>query len=248
MKPIRVFIVDDDRDLAESLSMALEGSGCEVELAYSGEEAIEAFRKKDFDIAFMDVKLPGLNGVESFLEIKKIKPGIKVVMMTGYSVEQLLEQALDNGAWGILHKPIDMHKLLEMLKKVGEQGILIVDDDQDFVASIQDFLTGCGYRVFVASNGEEAIQRVHANSIDILILDLRMPVLNGLETCLKLKKEGYAIPTIIVTAFADEEKTVLNDRCIKPANELLRKPFDPKELLAAIDNLKKCIRDENNEG
>jgi two-component system, NtrC family, response regulator HydG len=240
MNPIRVFIVDDDKDLAESLSIALEGSGCEVEIAHSGEEAIKAFSEKDFDIAFMDVKLPGKNGVESFLEIKKMKPGIKVVMMTGYSVEQLLEQALENGAWGIIHKPIDMLKLLETLNNVGEKGVLVVDDDPDFVTSTQDFLTDSGYRVFVASNGEEAIHNIRSKAIDVLILDLRMPILNGLETCIELKKEGIFVPTIIVTAFADEEKTTIDTLCLMPVCGLLKKPFDPKELIESINLMKKC--------
>jgi len=243
MDSIRVFIVDDDMDLAESLSIALEGNGCEVEIAHSGEEAIKVFRERDFDIAFMDVKLPGMNGVESFLEIKKMKPGAKIVMMTGYSVEQLLDQALHNGAWGILHKPIDMNILLEHLKNIGKQGVLVVDDDPDFVLSTQDFLINSGYRVFVASNGEEAIKCLHSKAIDILILDLRMPILNGLETCMELKKEGLFVPTIIVTAFAEEEKRALDMLCIMPFCGLLKKPFDPKDLINAINALKKCGND-----
>ena len=242
MQPIRVFIVDDDKDFAESLSIALEGSGCDVELAYSGEEAIKIFEEKDFDIAFMDVKLPGKNGVESFMEIKKIKPDIKVVMMTGYSVAQLLDQALENGAWGVLTKPINMKKLLGMLERIGGKGILIVDDDPDFIASIQDLLSNCGYRIFIATNGEDAIQSIHSKNIDILILDLRMPVLNGLETYLRLKKDGYIVPTIIVTAFADEEKQTIDELYSMPVEGLLRKPFDPKELLEIIKDLKKIQR------
>jgi two-component system, NtrC family, response regulator HydG len=243
MNPIRVFIVDDDKDLAESLSIALEGSGCEVEVAHSGEEAITIFRERDFDIAFMDVKLPGKNGVESFLEIKKMKPWVKVVMMTGYSVEQLLEQALDNGAWGILKKPIDMKILLETLKNVEKKGVLVVDDDPDFVASTQDFLSNSGYKVFVASNGEDAIRSLRSKAIDVLILDLRMPILNGLETCVQLKKEGIFVPTIIVTAFAEEEKKALDMLCLMPVCGLLKKPFNPKDLINNINNLKKCRTD-----
>jgi CheY-like chemotaxis protein len=61
-----VFIVDDDKDFAETLKMVLEGRGYDVEIAHSGEEAIAKFCEQDFDIAFMDVKLPGKNGVASF--------------------------------------------------------------------------------------------------------------------------------------------------------------------------------------
>ena len=89
-KPLRIFVVDDHRDVAEGLADVLRMHGHEVEVAFNGEQAIRTFREKDFDIAFMDVMMPGMNGVESFLEIRKIKPAAKVFMMTGYSVEQLL--------------------------------------------------------------------------------------------------------------------------------------------------------------
>ncbi len=95
---LRVFIVDDNQDFAESLALLIEGRGYDVELAFSGEEAIEKFHQQDFDITFMDVKLPGMDGVESFVEIRKFERSARVVMMTGYSVEQLLEQAVEQGA------------------------------------------------------------------------------------------------------------------------------------------------------
>jgi CheY-like chemotaxis protein len=67
MDALRVFIVDDDQDFAESLALLIEGRGYQVEVAFSGEEAIAKFREQDFDITFMDVRLPGKNGTESFL-------------------------------------------------------------------------------------------------------------------------------------------------------------------------------------
>ena len=94
---VAVLIVDDDRDLAESLADVLEARGYDVELAGSGEEAVERFRRRDFDIVFTDVKLPGMNGVESLFAFRRIRPDAKVVMMTGFSVEQLLTQAVENG-------------------------------------------------------------------------------------------------------------------------------------------------------
>ena len=138
MNALRVFIVDDDQDFAESLALLLEGRGHQVELAFSGEEAIEKFGKQDFDITFMDVKLPGKSGTESFLEMRKFKPSARVIMMTGYSVEQLLEQAVEHGALGVLNKPIDVQHMLHMLERIKPDGILVVDDDADFVASIEN--------------------------------------------------------------------------------------------------------------
>ncbi len=239
MKRIKILVVDDDRDFAESLVFVLEGRGYEVEVAHTGEAAIRKFQNNDFDIAFMDVKLPGKNGVESYMEIRKFKSDAKVVMMTGYSVEQLLDQAVENGAWDVLHKPLDMEKILSMIEKIQPHGILIADDNPDFVMSIQELLTSKGYSVFVATNGRQAVERILSNGIDVLIMDLRMPVLNGLETYQELKKAGRAVPTIIVTAFADEETGTVERLQALSVSGVLRKPFDPRELLRAIERLAK---------
>jgi two-component system response regulator HydG len=243
VNPPRVFIVDDDRDFAESLALLIEGRGYEVELAFSGEEAIEKFGQRDFDITFMDVKLPGMDGVESFIEIHKLKPSARVVMMTGYSVEQLLERAVEQGAWGVLHKPIDVYRVLEMLEEVKPDGILIVDDDPDFVASVKELLVRDGYTVCVARNGREAIERICSNGIEVLILDLRLPILSGLETYLKLREMGHTMPTIIVTAYADEEAGAIDCLRSLAVSGILRKPFDPRELLKAVERLPRAEKE-----
>ena len=116
MKPLRIFVVDDSRDFAESLADALESQGHTVALAYSGEEAVQRFETEDFDFTFMDVRLPGMNGVERFFAFRKMKPDAKVMMMTAHSVEHLLQQAVENGAVGVLHKPFDPTELLEAIE------------------------------------------------------------------------------------------------------------------------------------
>ncbi|MBN1219607.1 MAG: response regulator [Anaerolineae bacterium] len=237
MNPLRVFIVDDDQDFAESLALLIEGRGYQVEVAFSGEEAIAKFRQQDFDITFMDVRLPGKDGLESFLDIRKFKPSARVVMMTGYSVEQLLEQAVEYGAWGVLNKPIDAQQVLGMLENIKPDGILIVDDDADFVESVKNLLVNNGYNVFVAGNGQEAIERIRSNGIDILILDLRLPILSGLETYLELKRTGHVVPTLIVTAYLDEYADDVDRLRSLSVSGILRKPFDPGELLKAVERL-----------
>ena len=187
----------------------------------------------------MDVKLPGKNGVESFFEIRKIKPKAKVVMMTGYSLEQLLNQAVENGAWGILHKPINIKRMLEMLQQLGSNCILIVDDDTDFVESVKKLLESHGKIVLVARDGQQAVECIRSNGIDILILDLRMPILNGLGTYLELKKTGHTIPTIIITGYADQEKEAIETLKSMSVSGILIKPFDPKKLLEVVEGLSK---------
>ena len=246
MHPLRVFIVDDDRDFAESLALLIEGRGYQVDLAFSGEEAIAKFREQDFDVTFMDVRLPGKSVIESFLEIRKFKPSARVVMMTGYSVEQLLEQAVEHGAWGVLDKPIDVRQMLEMLEGIKPDGILVVDDDPDFVECVRDLLVDNGYTVFVATNGQEAIERIRSDGIDVLILDLRLPILSGLETYLEMKRTGHAIPTLIVTAYFDEYADDVDRLRSLSVSGVLRKPFDPRELLEAVERLARTRRNGEN--
>jgi DNA-binding NtrC family response regulator len=78
----KLLIVDDDYDMAESIADLVEIRGYEADLASSGAEAIAKFQERDYDVAFMDVRMPGMNGVECLLEILKLKPDAKVVMMT----------------------------------------------------------------------------------------------------------------------------------------------------------------------
>ena len=239
MKHLNILIVDDDRDFAESMAEVLVLKGHNVELAFNGEEAMGKFRENSYDITFMDVKLPGINGVESYIEIRKIKPEAKVVMMTGYSVEQLLDQAVENGAWAVLHKPLNMITTFEMLEKIEPNGILIVDDDLDFLESIKGVLKGKDYHIFEAHNGKEAIECMLENHIQFLILDLRLPILNGLEVYLELKKTGHNVPTIIVTAYGKEETQMTETLRSLAVTGILNKPFDPQSLLNLLEDIVK---------
>jgi two-component system, NtrC family, response regulator HydG len=108
----RIFIVDDDRDHAESIADILSMQGHEVVMVFTGEDAVQRFAERLFDLTLMDVKLPGMNGVEAFHELRRQRADAQVVMMTGFSVEQLLSQALSNGARGVLRKPFAIADLL----------------------------------------------------------------------------------------------------------------------------------------
>lgn len=118
MDPLRVFIVDDDPDFAASLALVIEGNGCDVQIAHSGEEAIQKHSHEDFDITFMDMKLPGKSGVQSLEAIRTSNPDAKVVMMTGYSQGPLLEAAQALGAWAILQKPFNLYHVIALLEEI----------------------------------------------------------------------------------------------------------------------------------
>jgi two-component system, NtrC family, response regulator HydG len=228
----RVLIVDDDRDHAESLADILEMRGHRVDLAHSGEEAVERFCGSDYDLVLMDVQLPGMNGVETFFEFRRLRADARVVMMTGFSVEQLVAQAVDNGALGILYKPLSAADLLAAVENVKPRGIVLVaDDDPLFTASIVPVLVSHGYRVETAGTGEEALRKLSSGRVDCLMLDVRMPVLSGLDVYLRLKEAGRSVPTILVTGHAGDAET---QQLRLMTQGLLIKPFDPILLLEAM--------------
>jgi len=240
MKPLSVLIIDDDRDFGQSLTNFLRLESHQVELAFNGEAAVEKFRARDIDAAFLDVKLPGMSGVESFLEIRNLKPDAKVFMMTGFSVEDLLRKAMDNGALGVFHKPLDLDKVLKALEAVAPAGIVLVaDDDPDFVRVTEVALTEKGYTVCHAHTGREAVDRMLEGGVDYLILDLRLPVLSGLEVYLELKQQGRAVPTVIVTGYAVEEAESIDALGAMNFTGCLVKPFDPEELAQALEEMSK---------
>ena len=238
MKNARILVVDDDVDFAESLGEALESHGHEVVMVHSGETAIATFREDRFDIAFVDVRLPGMDGVESFFELRRIHPDAKVMMMTGYSMEDLLQQAIEHGALGVLDKPLNINEVLDTIQRVLPDGIvLLADDDPDFVDSVSTALQGQGYSVLVAKDGGEAVDLVTQNSVDVLILDLKLPVLDGLQVYLRLKDEERTLPTLIVTGFAEEETEKLDALRQLTGQGFLKKPFDPQALLDGVHRM-----------
>jgi len=236
MKNVSVLIVDDNKDFTEGMEMVLEANGIEAEIAHSGEEALTKCKERSFDLTLMDVKMPGKNGVETFFEMRKNDPDARIMMMTGYGTSELLDEALGKGAWGVLRKPFDMQEVLNVIKSIKAGGICIADDDPVFLKTLAIILKEQGYTICTAQNGKEAIDCVKEFAPDFLILDLRMPILDGLRTYLELKKQGHNIPTIIITAYADQEIEAIEELRTLSVDRVLRKPFDPREIIKMIKN------------
>ena len=129
----RVLIVDDDADLAESLAEILIDHGCNVGIADHGQEAVQRACAQDFDIIFMDVRMPVMNGVDSFFVIRSIRPQARVVMMTGFK-EKFVERAIQAGAEGPLHKPFTVDEMLSLIER-GDRGIAARPPDHPMVAT-----------------------------------------------------------------------------------------------------------------
>ena len=117
-KQTSILVVDDEDMITETLRDILEELDYTVMTASNGYEAIDKVTATPFDVILMDIRMPGINGVEAFMEIKRIRPDATVMMMTAYSVEALIEKALKEGASGVMHKPLNIDKVIEFIQNV----------------------------------------------------------------------------------------------------------------------------------
>ena len=237
-KTMKILVVDDDRDHADALAELLVLEGHDVEATYGGEDAVAAFKRTDFDLAFMDVMMPNMNGVESFLEIKRHKPNAQVIMMTGYSVDQLLKQATENGAVAALQKPLSPKSISEALDNVAPSGIILVaEDDEGFGPTLKQMICDDGRSCELVTNGSLALDRIGQGGIDSVILDLRLPLIDGLDVYKRLKETGIDVPTILITGYAEEYLDKINAEVDLELTGILTKPFEPDDLLNKLPSL-----------
>jgi two-component system, NtrC family, response regulator HydG len=238
-RPFQVLIVDDDRDMAESLGELVEARGHLVSLAFSGEAGIARFRQQHFDVAFVDVKMTGMNGVQTFLGLRKIDPSAAVIMMTGFSAEQVLRDATQAGVLRVIDRSAAALEILPIVEEVKPRRVLIgVGQERSLVGDLRFALSSRGYEVEVAYSGEEALERAMEGRIDAVILDQHLPVLSGFDLYLALRWAGHPMPTIIAANRAKEHGAAID--LLQPMTEsILTKPFDPVEVLGEIDKLQR---------
>jgi len=242
----RVLVVDDDISFAESLTDILNEKGYDAVAVNSGEEALEKIKESSFDVALMDIKMPVMDGLQTFKEIKRLKSSTTVIMMTAYSMDDLIHDALKEGAYDVLRKPLDIEQVIKRIEisKVGGSLTMIVDDDSNFRMSLKDILEEKGYPVTVAKDGKEAIAIAKERPEDIVIIDMQLPFLNGLETFSELKKINPEINAIIITAYKEEMKDLVEQALARGAYACLYKPFDPQKIVEMVEEIARKKKEE----
>jgi len=111
-----IMVVDDDTTLAEGIADVLDAKGYNVSIANDGFEALDLVKKDIFNIVLMDIRMPEMNGVETYRRIKVVRPQIKVIMMTAYSTENLVDEAMHEGAIEVMNKPIGLDRLIALIE------------------------------------------------------------------------------------------------------------------------------------
>ena len=114
----RILIVDDNVELSRSMALVLTHEGYCVSVAGDGHAAVGLIREQPYDLVLLDVRMPGMNGLETFRAIHAIRPDIHVMLMTAYAEEELVERALAEGALDVVYKPFDFERLLAQIQEV----------------------------------------------------------------------------------------------------------------------------------
>ena len=237
MAETNILVVDDLRNIRLTLGGILEDKGHNVVTVENGYQAIEAVRETHFDVIFMDIKMPGINGVQTFREVKKIDPKAAVIMMTAYSVEDLVKEALEEGAYTIVYKPFDIDKIISLIDELlcEKTLILVVDDQFGDRETLKVILEDKGYRVATARDGTEAIEMVKERHYDIIFLDVRLPDMNGVETFEKVKEIDSEVVVIMMTGYTEED---LVKRAVSGgAYTCIYKPFDMEKVMELVGNI-----------
>jgi len=115
--PLRVLLVDDEKEYVQTLSDRLKLRQFASEIAYNGQEALDYTDEKDTEIILLDLKMPGVEGFDVLKKIKETKPHIEVIILTGHGSEEDRKTCMELGAFAYLHKPADIDLITETMKK-----------------------------------------------------------------------------------------------------------------------------------
>lgn len=113
-----LLIVDDNPNICRTLKDIFNAKGFEVEVAYSGMEALSVFSAENIDCVLTDIRMPSMNGVELYRALKQIQIDIPVVLMTAYSTDDLVKEGLREGALVVLTKPLDIDNLIRRISAI----------------------------------------------------------------------------------------------------------------------------------
>ncbi|WP_457551780.1 response regulator [Desulfobacula sp.] len=119
--PLRVLLVDDEKEFVQTLSERLKMRQFSSEIAYNGQEALDFTDQEDTEVMILDLKMPGIDGFEVLKKIKQTKPDIEVIILTGHGTEKDRQTCMDLGAFAYLQKPADIDLITDTMKRAYEK-------------------------------------------------------------------------------------------------------------------------------
>jgi len=232
-----ILVADDDAGMARTLCDILRRRGWQPTEVHSGEEAVAAAAERRYAAVLMDVRMPGMNGVEAFREIHAAQPQTPVILMTAYAAPDLLAEAERDGVLRILPKPLPWTTLAGLLDEIARSSgsVLVVDDDRAFGDTLERILAGAGRRVWRATTIDEAVAHLAEHPPRVVVLDLVLDGLEPRETVAAIHAANPAVLLILCSGYPrlmDETLSSVPSGWIYAG---LLKPFPPRRLLDLLE-------------
>ncbi|MBN1213090.1 MAG: response regulator [candidate division Zixibacteria bacterium] len=243
-KKIKLLMADDEKEFLETSARALGRRDFDIHLAYDGTTALQMMQQDRYDIVILDVKMPGLDGVEVFRRMQELWPYVPVILLTGHGSINQAFQTSKEGVADYLTKPCDIDELTSHIKDVLTRAgkrikpsltpsdeenelvhVLLVDDEVELLESLKKILERRQMEIHIAQTGEKALELLKDTFIDVVVLDVKMPGMDGLEVLQKIKKSFPTVEVILLTGHPSVETAIkgiklgASEYFIKPAKE-----------------------------
>jgi CheY-like chemotaxis protein len=249
MQSPAILVVDDDVDTCRNLSDILADVGYQVDTAHNGPSALELVRQKRYDVALLDLKMPGMDGLMLYREIKRLSAGTVGVIITAYAGGTTADEAGAVGVVQVWPKPIDVGKLLRLVDQAIDQPlVLIVDDDPDLCANLWDLLRDRHFRVCLAHGEKEAQTQLTGASFEVVLIDMRLPEGDGSSVFRRVRLTNPETRTILITGFRSETEELVQQVLAEGADAACYKPFDVPALLTTLERLSQAKSESSNSG
>lgn len=236
---LKVLVVDDDRRMVKTICDILQVKGHSAEPAYSGEEAVAKVKAAKPDCVLMDLRMEGINGIETLKLLKAVAPDLPVVMMSAYATEEQMAEAKRLGAYSLLTKPVDIQKVMSFLALLRkEESILIVDDDPAFGKTLKDILELRRCRVETEMAAEKVLGHMEHDYKLLVILDTKLANKDGVDVMKEIRAKYPTKPVVLVTGNRDEVCASIDKGRKIGAYTCLYKPFEAEDLIKIIENVR----------
>lgn len=235
---LKIMVVDDDRRMVKTICDILKVKGYAPQEAFSGEEAVEKVTADCPDCVLMDLKMPGIDGVEALHLIKVVAPDLPVVLMSAFATAEQEAEAKRQGAYAVLTKPIDLQLLLSFLSLLRkEESILVVDDDPDFCRTMRDILQNKGYKVETEMEAANVLDRMESDYKLAVLLDLKLGTADGIDVLAEIRARYPSKPVVLVTGYGEAMAANIARGEKIGAYTSLYKPFQVEKLITIIEEI-----------
>jgi len=237
---LTVLIVDDDRMMVKTLTDILRIKGYEVVPVHSAQEGLERLKAGEFQCVLTDMRMPGMDGLAFYRAIKNFQPTLPVVLMTAYSADEVVRNALAEGAIGALTKPINIEALLRFLSHLRkERSVIILDDDLLFAQSLANILRGYSFNAIAVTDPDKAMQLLRPDG-QVLLLDMKLDKVSGLSVLQRIREVYPKLPVILMTGYKAEVASEIEAARQMYIHACLYKPFHIDELVNALTDAYRC--------